>query len=90
MGSGLGGSGQGTSTAALVFGKNPPTSIGTTESWNGTTWTNENQLITARVGTSGSGTQTLALNFGGEPFSTATNVWDGTGFITRTITTTSE
>ena len=89
MGNGSGESGQGTSTAALVFGGSGPTRK-ETESWNGTNWSNENSMSTGRIGTSGSGTQTLALNFAGEPFAVSTEEWNGTGLITTTVTTTSD
>jgi hypothetical protein len=74
-------------TAVLSFGQN-------TESWNGTNWTNENDLNVSRGEGGGAGTQTAALAFGGtDPspaLTTATEEWNGTGFITRTITSTTE
>ena len=60
----------GTQTAGLAFGGNTPspTFTGATESWNGTNWTNENNLSTDRsnlpFGVSGSGS-TVALAAGG-------------------------
>jgi hypothetical protein len=42
-----------------------PTITATTESWNGTSWTEVNDLNQARQGIGGAGTQTSALGFGG-------------------------
>jgi hypothetical protein len=53
----------GTNTAALAFGGDPP--VGNTESWNGTSWTELNDLNTARRILTGAGTSTAALAFGG-------------------------
>jgi len=89
QGNGLGGAGQGTSTATLGFGGNSPTKK-ETESWNGTNWSNENDMVIARPGTTGTGTQASALNFGGEPFLTSAQEWNGTGLVTTTVTTTSD
>jgi hypothetical protein len=85
----------GTNTAALSFGgvQVPPPSgliIASTQSWNGTNWTNENDLNTARDQLDGTGSQTAALAIGGNPVTTATEEWNGTGQITRTITSTTE
>ena len=39
-----------TNTAVLAFaGRNPPTLYGRTEEWNGSTWTELNDMSTARV-----------------------------------------
>jgi hypothetical protein len=40
--------GAGTNTAALAFGGNIPPTTGATETWNGTNWTEVNDLNTAR------------------------------------------
>ena len=81
--------GAGTTTAALSFGGNSPTTI--TQSWNGTNWSNEIGLSFGRSQLAGAGTQTAALAIGGAPPVTgATEEWDGTGSITRTITTTTD
>jgi hypothetical protein len=81
--------GAGTNTAALAFGGS---SLAATELWNGTNWSNVNSLSTGNSGLAGLGTSTAALAAGGYTTVTtaATEEWDGTGFITRTITTTSE
>jgi hypothetical protein len=78
-GSGMGAAGA-TSTAALAFGRNPPTT-GLTESWNGTSWTELNDLNSARRGLSGSGIQAAALGFGGgPPYVASTETWNGTSW----------
>ena len=64
------GAGAGTQTAGLAFGGsiNPyPTISAKTESYNGTSWTNEANLPSPLGGldVSGTGTQTAALGFGG-------------------------
>jgi hypothetical protein len=71
---GVGGSRQGTSTAALGFGGNPGNV--NTEIWNGSSWTELNNLATARGNITGIGTTSLALAVGGEPpYLTATEEW---------------
>jgi hypothetical protein len=53
----LAGSNAGTQTASLAFGGNSPgpTAVAFTESYNGTSWTEINDLNTARVGLAGAG-----------------------------------
>jgi|TARA_E500000318_G_C3564610_1_gene215099 hypothetical protein len=77
------------STAALAFGgkAEPPSSAPSwraeTESYNGTNWTEVNNLNTARYHGAGAGTQTSALLFGGQSsadFSSATELWNGTNW----------
>ena len=69
-----------------------PAPTASTELWNGTNWSNVGNLNIARNDLAGAGTNTAALAFGGTSGSPtgATEEWDGTGSITRTITTTSE
>ena len=75
--------GFGLQTAAVAAGGyNPLTSpnyVGTTEQWNGTSWTsNPVGLTTVRSGSGGAGTQTSGLVFGGETGPTtlsSTEVW---------------
>ena len=72
----------GTNTAALTAGGAPPI-VALTESWNGTNWTEVNDLNRAIRGCGAGGTQTSAVVFGGyapsEPGpSTFTEVWNGT------------
>ena len=55
------------------------------------TWIEVENLSTARVVADGSGaSNTSALCFGGATALTATEEWDGTGFIIETLTTTSD
>ena len=78
----------GIQTAALGFGgASPPTTrLASTESYDGTTWTNVNSLINARSTLGGAGTQTAGLAFGG--YTTADGAtgisesWDGTNWST--------
>jgi hypothetical protein len=78
--------GMGTQTAALGAGGETTVYVGTTESYNGSSWTTVNSLNTARAG-SGTGIQTAALVFGGfrgPPVPTgtltATESWTGTSW----------
>ena len=56
----------GTQTAALGFGGVPPNTA-ITESYNGTNWTEVNDLNNAKHALAGGGTQTSAIAFGGGP-----------------------
>ena len=72
--------GAGTATAALAFGGSP--SPGATELWNGTNWTEVNDLNVGRTNLNGNGTSTSALAIGGQnPASTITESWNGTNWI---------
>jgi hypothetical protein len=74
-------------TAALAFGGQPGGGVtGATESWNGTSWTEVNDLNTARSRLIAAGTQTAALGFGGEtPSRTGvTETWNGTSWTETT------
>jgi hypothetical protein len=81
------GMGVGTNTAGLQFGgriTSTATNIGNTESYNGSAWTEVNDLNTARNIAGGAGTQTAALGFGNYlPPATGgaqTESWDGTSW----------
>jgi len=55
-----------------------------TESWNGTSWTEVNDLNTARYGLGGTGVQTSSLVFGGNvpsPVSALTEEWNGVSWV---------
>jgi hypothetical protein len=71
----------GIQTAALAFGGiTVPPVTALTESYNGTSWTEVNDLNTART-LGNAGTQTSALGFGGSPGPTAiTESWNGTSW----------
>jgi len=81
-------SGAGTKTAALVFGgfaPSVPGPTGATESYNGTSWTELNDMTTARRDMTGAGRlNTAALAFSGETpvLSTVANTedWNGTSW----------
>ena len=73
----------GTKSAALLFGGNTPPVSALTESYNGTSWTEVNDLGTARYGVGGSGGssgQTASLAFGGTSNSALTELWGGTNW----------
>ena len=63
---------------------------GATESWNGTSWSQVDELNTARSSLSGAGTQTSALAFGGlSPAVTgATEEFDDPSLSNKTVTAT--
>ena len=72
----------GTSTAAIGFGgSNPGGYLGNTESYDGTSWTEVNDMNTGRQG-EGSGTQTSALAYLGYNGSNVvlTESWNGTNW----------
>ena len=74
-----------TSTEALAFGGETPGSarVTNTESWNGSAWTEVNDLNTANFQSTGLGSYTAALNVGGNiaPGETAnTEDWNGSGW----------
>lgn len=75
----------GTPTAALTFGGQlvPGSVINNTETWNGSNWTEVNNLTTARDALYGSGTYTSSIASGGYNGSanvTDTEVWNGTNW----------
>jgi hypothetical protein len=81
--------GVGTVTAALYIGgdtDNPSFPGGrytaNTESWNGTSWTEVNNLNTARLGGKTGGTQTETIIAGGSPpgYLTNTELWNGSSW----------
>ena len=79
--------GAGTSnTASLAFaGSNPgiPALYAITESYNGSTWTEVNDMVNDRSNLAGAGTQTSALAFGGidaVSFVGETEEWNGTSW----------
>ena len=79
----MGGGQAGIQTSALVFGGGLPSPFKTeTESYNGTSWTELNNLPTANIALSGAGSSTAALGFGGytTPYTAATKIWNGTNW----------
>ena len=78
--SNLAGSGV-SNTSALAFGGeiNTP-ELANTETWDGTSWTEVNDLNTARHALAGCGTQTAALCIGGSNSPALTESWNGTSW----------
>jgi hypothetical protein len=77
--------GAGTQTSALVFGGEIGPNSAATESYNGTNWTEVNDLSAALAGVAGCGaSNTSALAFGGEtspgPQVATTQSWNGTNW----------
>jgi len=73
----------GTQTASLFFGgqSDPPaTNRAFTENYNGSSWTEVNDLTTTREALAGAGTTTAALAFGGRTPTnqSVTETWNGT------------
>ena len=73
-------------TAGLVFGGRAPSPPGgsdrnETEEYNGSTWSEQNNLSSARRALAGAGIQTSAIAVGGEdPLTAATEEYDGTNW----------
>ena len=75
----------GSSTSAVYFGGQDPGQTGKTEEWNGSAWSEQSDLNTARASCGGSGTsKDDALAFGGfAPAPTKKNEtekWNGTSW----------
>ena len=69
------------SSAALIFGGYTGTAeTGKTESYDGSSWTELNDLGTARRYIAGCGTYTAALCTGGSPSPAINEQWDGTSW----------
>jgi len=83
----------GTTTSGLLYGGyfNPPSqNKANTESWNGSTWTEQADLATARYAFAGSGASSSSgLAMGGYSGSntTATEEWTAGSFEIKTLTT---
>ena len=79
-------------TIGIAFGGGTPTNTGATETWNGSSWTEDGDLNTARnamASSSGVGS-TSALASGGNTgtITGATEEWTGAGSpLTKTFTT---
>jgi hypothetical protein len=83
----LGTSARGTQTATLIFsGENSGTGTkyANTESWNGTSWTEVNDLSSPAYGRFGSGVQTAAIALGGTGYQSLVELWDGTSWTETT------
>ena len=78
-----------TTHVGLVFGGGTPPKTVNTEQYDGTSWTEKNNLNTARYGFGGAGTLTSAIYIGGEvatsPYpSQAVEQWDGSSWTETT------
>ena len=81
--SGGGGAGP-NNTDGLVYGGYTVTS--NTELWNGTSWTEVNDLNTGRMGLAGNGITTSALGYGGDKVHDSnTESWNGTSWTELNI-----
>ena len=80
--------GTGIQTAALAFGRNPPTT-GLTESWNVTSWTELNDLATSRSAGGSFGTTSSMVAAGGytTDITAATEEWNAPDLSIKTFTT---
>jgi hypothetical protein len=83
-------SGSGITDACLCFGgEGPPGVQAINESFDGSSWSELNDLNTARSDLAGCGTQTASLAFGGSPgpgpIAKATEEWDGSSWTTSGI-----
>ncbi len=83
----LGAAGHATSSAAVVWGgwdKGPALASAKTETFDGTNWSEANDLSVAAYGAGGAGTESAALSIStyGPPSSGVCNRWDGTSWTT--------
>ena len=80
----------GITTAGLISGGKAPIT-GKTEQWNGTSWTEGNDLSTARLTLVGQGTTAAGLAVAGSPDDSAstgaTEEWNSPSASSETITT---
>jgi hypothetical protein len=73
--------GVGSKTAGLIFGGGEPPTSAKTESYNGTSWSEVNDLNTARIAMGSAGTSTSGLTALGSPTPAATvEDWNGTSW----------
>ena len=73
----------GTATAGLaIAGRRPSSPANNVESWDGTNYTEIAEINTARSVAASFGTQTAALISGGDapPYSTVTEIWNGSAW----------
>ena len=66
-------------TNAIIFGGTPG-GVTLTELWNGSNWTEVNDLNTGRTSLAGSGSYTSALAIGGGSDADYTESWNGTNW----------
>ena len=73
-------SGFGTATASIAATGNSPSTVTNCESWNGTAWSEVNDVNTGKFYRGNNGTSTAGLIIGGAPTTTDTEEWDGTNW----------
>ena len=73
-------SGFGTYTAAIAATGNDPSTVNSVESWDGSSWTEVNEVNTAKFYRGNTGTSTAGLLIGGAPSTTDTEEWDGSSW----------
>ena len=71
--------GSGAQTNAIIFGGQAP-NVALTESYNGSSWTEVNDLNTAKGYLGGFGSVSAAIKTGGLPSTAATESWNGTSW----------
>ena len=83
--------GAGTQAAALAVGGNTdPANLANVEEYNGTSWTEVNDIPAVRINFSGAGTQPAGIVFGGSPGTgVVTLLYDGTNWATTSNLATS-
>jgi len=72
--------GFGTYTAAIAATGNDPSTVANCESWDGSSWTEVNNVNSAKFYRGNTGTSTAGLLIGGAPSTTDTEEWDGTNW----------
>ena len=80
--------GAGIQTAALAFGGETTVNVANTESWNGTSWSQTDELNTGVKNNGSAGTQTLALSFAGQipALTAATEEFDNPSLSSKVVT----
>ena len=73
-------SGFGTYTAAIAATGNDPSTVNSVESWNGSAWSEVNEVNTAKFYRGNCGIATAGLLIGGAPATTDTEEFDGTNW----------
>jgi len=73
-------SGFGTYTAAIAATGNDPSTVNSVESWDGSSWTEVNNVNTAKFYRGNNGTATAGLIIGGAPSTGDVEEWDGTNW----------
>jgi hypothetical protein len=72
--------GFGLQTAAVAAAGSTGSTVANSESYNGSSWTEGNDVNTARFDIAAAGTQTAGIIFSGDPYSATTETYDGTSY----------